>query len=100
MSLALKFLGTWNSTIKEDRYAHPTEVAEFELNLIQLQSEVVDTWRWGSVIETVYTNNHENYIAVTYLETSGDSEIDALGRSVTAHDVVPQEVTTIKYVRV
>jgi dTDP-D-glucose 4,6-dehydratase len=97
MSLAETFLKEWKSVSNDGYYAHPGEVAE-SLDLRFVETNIIGTWRWGEIVREVYTNETE-FFAIEYLDVSGDGDIDASGRSVEAYDVVPQEVTVIKYVK-
>lgn len=88
----------WAEFIKEDAYAVPDDLFE-KLGFNLVQGDVVDTWRWGNIIEDVYEKDGEFY-GVTYHSTSGDSDIDALGMMATFYRVEKREVSVFKYVRV
>ncbi len=50
------------------------DIAE-ELCAVQVRYDIVDTTRWGHVVEYVYKRANE-YVSVIYTEGSGDSEYD------------------------
>lgn len=99
MSLAETYWNLWQAAVKKSSYVHPLSVVEEETDLQEVQETILDVWRWGEIVEAIYTDAEDNFIAIRYLETSGDSDIDAHGRNVEVYDVVPEEVTVIQYLR-
>lgn len=89
----------WNEYIKENSYASPAEFMEDEMEFNLVQSEVVDTWRWGNHNEDVYEKNGE-YYSVSYRDASGDGEIDAYDAMAEFSRVEKKEVTVTKFVKV
>lgn len=61
---------------KNEYSDYPThdEIAH-ELGAKQVHYDLVDTTRWGHVVEYVYERDGE-YVKVTYTEGSGDSEYE------------------------
>lgn len=55
-------------------YPNHDEIAD-EVGATQVHYDIVDTTRWGQVVEYVYQRGAE-YVKVTYEEGSGDSDID------------------------
>jgi hypothetical protein len=80
-----------------ERTGYPThdQIAD-ELGAKQVNYDIVDTTRWGQVVEYVYERDGE-FVKVTYEEGSGDSDIDY---SPEFTDVVPVTKTVVTYVPV
>jgi hypothetical protein len=82
---------------KHTETSYPThdETAD-KLGATQVHYKVVDTTRWGQIVEYVYELDDE-YVRVRYEEASGD------GETYYEPDIVavePQQVTVTKYVAV
>lgn len=75
-------------------YPNHSEVA-LETGAKQVHYDIVDSTRWGQVVEYVYERDGE-FVKVTYEEGSGDSEID-YDAEVT--EVVPVTKTIVTYER-
>lgn len=68
------------------------EVAD-ELAADQVHYDILDTTRWGEVVEYVYERDGE-FVSVVYERASGDGETVY---SPTITEVVPVEVTVVQY---
>lgn len=90
----------WAEYIKENSYATPEEFLVGEFGFILVTSEIVGTWRWGNIMEDVYTHVDGSFLGVTYHDVSGDSDIDAFGMMAEFYPVEEKQVTITKYVRV
>lgn len=90
----------WAEYIKNNHYAHPANFLEDEHDFILIEDDVVGTWRWGNIVQQVWKANDVEFFGVQYRDVSGDGDIDADSMGVDFYRVEPQEVTTVKYVRV
>lgn len=57
-----------------DDYPNHDEIAD-EVGATQVHYDVVDTWRWGNIVEYVY-NRDDEYVSLVYREASGDGECE------------------------
>jgi hypothetical protein len=80
-----------------ERTGYPThdEIAD-ELGAEQIHYDVVDTTRWGTVVEYIY-KRAEEFVRVEYETGSGDSEIEYYP---TFTAVQPVETKVVKYLPV
>jgi len=88
----------WQTYSEEETYGHPSWFFE-ELGWEQVQDEIVGTWRWGNLCEDVWKGPDGELLMVSYMDASGDSDIDLDGMNVEIHPVEAREVTTVKYVK-
>jgi len=74
LSLAGEFKNGTKRLAEDTDYATHDEIAD-ELGAKQIHYDIIDTVRWGQVVEYVYMKGLE-YARVVYTEGSGDSEYD------------------------
>jgi len=89
----------WSQHITEHSYAHPSGFLE-DLDYAEVESKIVGTWRWGNIYADVYRAPDDSLTGVSYMDTSGEGEIDADGMNVEFYPVEAKEITTVEYVRV
>ena len=87
----------WLEYIKEDSYADPNDFIR-SLGYSQVQSEIVEEWRWGNVYENVYIDQPNHFVGLSYRD-SLDGELDSSNMRVEFYPVEAHQVITIKYVR-
>lgn len=63
-------------------------------------SKIIETWRWGEVFFDVYIDASENYMGVTFRQSSGDDNLSPGDMNVEFFPVEAKTVTTVEYVRV
>lgn len=76
------------------KYGYPNheEIAQ-ELGAKQVHYDIVDTWRWGDIVEYVYQRGNQ-YVQIVYREASGDGECDY---DPEFYEVQPVEKTVVVY---
>lgn len=89
----------WDEYIKTNAYAHPVSWLEEELDYTPVVTEIVGEWRWGNIYENVYQAPHGALVGLSYMDASGDGDIDASGMSAEFYPVEAQTVSVVKYVR-
>jgi hypothetical protein len=66
-----------------------------------IKEDIVETWRWGNLYETIIKDKDGNFWGVTFRVQEGDNyhhEFEDLDE-VEFYSVVPKEITTVVYKR-
>lgn len=92
LNLRDEFKAQSEAPANRSEYPNHDEIAH-ELGAEQVSYEIIDTTRWGHVVEYIY-RRRDQYVSVTYTEGSGDSEYEYEPEF---HEVIPVEKTITAY---